>query len=349
MHNSPAIILVAVIVLVAACTGDEAPSPSVTPRSATTRVPEAPRRLEVTATPAPFASATLPPSATPTHVAQTPVLPPLPTATATPRPDGLQFHFGPSVSDFDRSLITRAVEVTSELLRAGAEVRPPSAVFADSSPARLESTFAAEALAQQWRSQGMARRMALQVAEASYRGIVINTGSAGWLEMNPTQRLRAVAHKYVHVIQLERAGHEVADSTLVGPSAQTPATGPFWLLEGSAEVVSWLVLQELDLGIYTDSLFDYAADAAESDATLEELSSFIGYRAAGVEGLGLAVLATDYLLRSRSLDAMFDFWGGTSVDAPWTASFARHFGMPVDFFYLAFAAYYENTWEGFTP
>jgi hypothetical protein len=241
------------------------------------------------------------------------------------------------------------VEVTSALLRAGAEVRPPSAVFADSSPARLESTFAAEALAQQWRSQGMARRMALQVAEASYRGIVINTGSAGWLEMNPTQRLRAVAHEYVHVIQLERAGQAVADSTLVGPSAQTPATGPFWLLEGSAEVVSWLVLQELDLGIYTDSLFDYAADAAESDATLEELSSFIGYRAAGVEGLGLAVLATDYLLRSRSLDAMFDFWGGTSVDAPWTASFARHFGMPVDFFYLAFAAYYENTWEGFTP
>ncbi|HEU0075672.1 MAG TPA: hypothetical protein VFS30_16855 [Dehalococcoidia bacterium] len=288
-------------------------------------------------------------SSTPTPTPVTQASPTLPTVTATPRPDGLQFHFGPGVSDFDRSLITRAVEVTSELLSAGAEVRPPSAVFAYSSPAQLESAFDDRSLAQTWRSQGMARRMALQVAEASYRGIVINTGSAGWLELDATQRLRAVAHEYVHVIQLERAGQEVADSTLLGPTDQTPATGPFWLLEGAAEVVSWLVLQELNLGSYNDSLFEYAADAGESEATLEELSSFIGYRAAGSEGLGLAVLATDYLLRSRSLDALFDFWGGTSLDAPWTASFARHFGLPVDFFYLAFATYYENTWEGFTP
>jgi hypothetical protein len=243
----------------------------------------------------------------------------------------------------------RAVEVTGELLSAGADVRPPSAVFADSSPQRLEQAFAEQGLAESWRAQGMADRMTRALAEASYRGIVINTGNAAWQAMDGTERLRAVAHEYVHVIQLERAGQEVADKTLRGAVNETPPAGPFWLLEGSAEVVSWLVVQELNLGAYPDALFDYAADVSGSDVTLEELSSFIGYRDGGRAGLGLAVLATDYLLRSRSVEALFDFWGGTSTTATWSAAFSRFFGMPPEFFYIAFKIYYDDTWSGFRP
>ena len=95
------------------------------------------------------------------------------------------------------------------------------------------------------------------------------------------ERLRAVAHEYVHVVQLERAGLAVADQTLSGPVNESPSAGPFWLIEGAAEVVSWLVLQKLGLGSYPESLFDYAADASGGDARLVELESFIGYRAAG--------------------------------------------------------------------
>lgn len=348
MNKTPVLTLIVLCLMVAGCGDDDAPAPTAVAASRTvTAGSEITPRPEVTVTPR--ASASPRSGWTPTEAPASQASPALPTATATPRPDGLEFHFGPGVSDFDRSLIMRAVEVTGELLSPGAEVRPPSAVFADSSPAGLESMFAAEALAQQWRSQGMARRMIGQIAEASYRGIVINTGNSAWLAMDATERLRAVAHEYVHVVQLERSGEAVADETLMGPATQAPAAGPFWLLEGSAEVVSWLVLQELSLGVYAESLFDYAADAAAGDVSLEELSSFVGYRDGDKEGLGLAVLATDYLLRNRSLDALFDFWGSTSADTPWTASFARHFGMPPEFFYLAFKAYYQSTWEGFRP
>jgi hypothetical protein len=82
---------------------------------------------------------------------------------------------------------------------------------------------------------------------------------------------------------------------------------------------------------------------------LEELSSFIGYRDSGMEGLGMAVLATDYLLRSRSLDALFDFWREIGRGADWTSAFTREFGQPPAFFYLTFKAYYDGTWAGFTP
>jgi hypothetical protein len=272
-----------------------------------------------------------------------------PTPTATPRPDGLEFHFGPTVSDFDRSLIIRAVEVTSELLSGGAEVRPPSAVFADSSPLRLQQSFAENSLAQSWRSDGMAQRMAQAVAEASYRGIVINTGSAAWQEMNASERLRAVAHEYVHVIQLEQAGQDAADATLSSAVTVVPQAGPFWLLEGSAEAVSWLVLQELGFGLYAESLFDYAADASGTDLELESLASFIGYRDGGRAGLGLAVLATDYLLRSRNLDSLFDFWRDIGDGADWTTAFTRQFGRPPAFIYIAFGIYYKDVWANFEP
>ncbi len=280
---------------------------------------------------------------------QTPEALPSPAPSATLRPDGLEFHFGPEVGAFDRSLIVRAVEVTSELLSAGAEVRPPSAVFAATTLGRLERAFRDDAVAQAWRAEGMTQRMTQTVAEASFRGIVINTGHVDWQEANATQRLRIVAHEYVHVLQLERAGESVADQTFTSPVDEVPSSGPFWLIEGTAEVVSWLVLQELDLGSYAESLFDYAANAAEEDASLVELESFIGYRLAGSEGLGLAVLSVDYLLRSRSLDAIFDFWGNASTNAPWSASFNRHFGLPPAFYYVAFETYYESTWEGFRP
>jgi hypothetical protein len=344
MLRSPVLLFVALLLLAIACNGDGSPDATSTmsPRSVTPRP-------EVTATSRPSqgspSSATVSPSAVPSSSPAAD----RPTLTATPRPDGLEFHFGAGVSDFDRSLITRAVEVTGELLSGGAEVRPSSAVFVDSSPQGLERSFAENSLAQSWRADGMAQRMSQAVAEASYRGIVINTGSVAWQEMDATERLRVVAHEYVHVIQLEQAGQEVADATLSGSVTQVPPAGPFWLLEGSAEVVSWLVLQELSLGSYAESLFGYAADAQGAGVSLESLSSFIGYRDGGRAGLGLAVLATDYLLRSRSLDSLFDFWRDIGDGYSWDSAFAREFGQPPAFLYLAFDKFYETTWEGFRP
>jgi hypothetical protein len=338
MNRKPALLLATLLLLLAACARADNP-PAATP--AATGVPEA------TGTPAgrtPTPGSTPPPTATPRSAT------PEATATATPTPqpraDGLSFHFGREVGDFDRSLIIRAVEVTRELLRDESGIEPPAAVFAEDSAEKLAEAFREGALAQPWRSVSMEERLTRTVAEANYRGIVINTGGAGWQALDATERLRAVAHEFVHVIQLEHAGPEVADATLAGPSNAVPPLGPFWLIEGSAEVVSWLVLQELSLGNYADGLLSYGriADPAASD--LARAEDFIGFVQGGDSVLGISVLATDYLLRSRSLGGLFEFWKEIGRDVRWQTAFTRHFGLPPEFFYRAFADYYEAVWAG---
>jgi hypothetical protein len=335
MNLNPAIFLAFLLVFAAACSrADRAPA---TPGSAT-EAPEATANL-----PRP---ATTPATVSP--VSPTPQPTPIVTPAPTGRPEGLSFHFGRSVDAFDRSLIMRAVEVTRQVLSDESGVEPPAAVFAYESTQELAEAFAEEALAQRWRAEGMAERMPRTIAEASYRGIVINTGNAAWREMDATERLRVVAHEFVHVIQLEHAGLNAADGTFLGPNTLAPPAGPFWLLEGSAEVVSWLVLQELALGEYPNALLLYAADSKGGPTDLSQMEAYFGFAQGGKQGLSISVLATDYLLRSRSLDGLFAFWSEIERGAVWQTAFTRHFGLPPEFFYAAFKEYFETTWAGRT-
>lgn len=340
MNLRPALLLACLLLLVAACERGKEKTPA-TPVHATD-VPEA-----VVTVPRPtITSESTLAAATATPRAATPQ--PSSTPTPEPRTDGLSFYFGPAVDDFDRSLIVRAVEVTRQLLRDESGVEPPAAVFADGSADKLADAFADEALAQSWRAAGMTDRLSRTIAEASYRGIVINTGVQAWKEMDATERLRAVAHEFVHVIQLEHAGLSVANETFTGPNTQAPPAGPFWLLEGSAEVVSWLVLQELSLGSYADALLEYARSSKGGSADLAEMEGYFGFAQAGRQGVGISVLATDYLLRSRSLAGLFEFWTEVGRGAPWQTAFTRHFGVPPQFFYSAFVEYYGTVWAGIT-
>ena len=61
------------------------------------------------------------------------------------------------------------------------------------------------------------------------------------------------------------------------------------------------------------------------------------------------MLATDYLLRSRSLRQLFDFWDEVGRGASWQTAFTRQFGLPPQLFYIDFAEYYETTWARLTP
>jgi hypothetical protein len=243
-------------------------------------------------------------------------------------------------------LIIRAVEATRQVLRDESGIRPPAAVFAYESVDQLAEAFAERSLAQEWRAAEMGERLPMTIAEASYRGIVIYTGAQRWKDLDATERLRVVAHEFVHVIQLEHAGLEAASETLSGSSVAAPPTGPFWLLEGSAELVSWLVLQELGFGSYADTLLRYARETRGAPRNLAEMEAYLGYATAGRPGLSLSVLATDYLLRSRSLPSLFDFWREIGRGAIWETAFTRSFGLPSKFFYAAFEQYYEAIWSG---
>ena len=267
MNLRPALLLACLLLLVSACEKRDEKAPA-TPQSATETSNATPTPPRPSATPEATIATTRPSDV----AARAVVVRQGPDAQTS----GLSFYFGASVDDFDRSLIKNAVKVTRELLGDDSGVEPTSAVFAYDSPVELAQAFSRHALAQSWRSEGMADRMSRTIAEASYRGFVINTGLAGWASLDGTERLRVVAHEFVHVIQLEHAGQDVADRTLSGANTEVPPAGPFWLLEGSAEVVSWLVLQELQLGNYADALPNYGATTRGGSQELSGLENYFG-------------------------------------------------------------------------
>jgi hypothetical protein len=322
----------AALLFLPACERADRDGPA-TPRSTTASEAPAGPRPALTSQPSPSADETPDRTARPSTS---------PEPSALPEDDSLVFHFGSDVDAFDRSLIVRAVEVTRALLQDESGLRPPAAVFAYESPNELAAAFADGALAQNWRAEGMAARLIRAIAESSYRGIVINTGLAEWKAMDPATRLRVVAHEFVHVIQLEHAGPRVADETLFASNTVTPPAGPYWLLEGSAEVVSWLVLQELSLGSFAAALLEYAEASKAGRPDLRPLEAYFGYSQSGEAGLGTSVLAVHYLMQTHGLSRLFDFWNEVRRSPDWQTAFIRSFGASPADFYASFEQHYEN-------
>jgi hypothetical protein len=248
------------------------------------------------------------------------------------------------LSIYEETLIITAIEVSRDLLEEKTEVAPPVSVFAYQSVDELENEFRDAARAQNWRADGMALRLQDGIAEASYRGVSINVGGRAWAGLPDATIMRAIAHEYVHVVQLENAGLPVAEVTLAVDATVVPPAGPYWLLEGSAEVLSYLVAQELDLVDYAGTIARMGADLQEDASTLAGMESYLEFVGAGQMGVSRSALAVDYLLRSRDISELFKFWEDIGDGYRWQDAFMRRFGTPVQTFYDNFEAYYTATW-----
>jgi hypothetical protein len=241
-------------------------------------------------------------------------------------------------------LIITAIEVTRDLLAEDARVSPPVTIFAHQSLEGMLTDYTDHARAQLWRVQGMVERLTNVVAEASYRGVLVNTGHPAWRILTDADLLRAVAHEYVHVVQLENAGPTVADQTLTASVDSIPPAGPLWLLEGSAEVVSYLVADRLDLVDYPGRLVDLGIQARGNPVPLTNLETYLEYYAGGDAGIARSVLASDYLMRNRDLSQLFAFWADIRAGAAWRDAFNRRFGTTAEAFYANFDTYYNATY-----
>jgi hypothetical protein len=343
------LITAALVLVITACTGDQGASPPVGPAPTAT----ATRSPAVTREPTglPPTSTTRPQLPTPTALATRPGEPTQrPEATGTPSPAAptpepdLSFHFGEKVPVFERTLIITAIEVTRDLLAADTNVSPPVTVFAYSDLAILLQDYTQYARAQPWRVQGLVERLSNVVAESSYRGVLINTGHQAWRVLTDADLMRAVAHEYVHVVQLENAGQPIADQTLRASVDSVPPAGPLWLLEGSAEVVSYLVADRLDIEDYAGTLVDLGIEARDNPVPLANLETYLEYYAGGDDGIARAVLASDYLMRNRDLSQLFQFWEDIRRGSQWRDAFVRRFGVSVETFYENFNAYFSATY-----
>jgi hypothetical protein len=167
-------------------------------------------------------------------------------------------------------------------------------------------------------------------AVAFYGGnyIVVFTGSPGWAMLAPFDRVHVIVHEYLHAWQ---------DAAMRSGESDLPA----WLIEGSAEYLSYDAVARLGL-VDPRAVRDYHAWAVQSAPrlsaleNLEERTAFYGERGP-VYSLGY--LAIDHLLADGSPDQLVGFARRVRLGQDWHDAFAAEFGQDLATFYRSFATY----------
>ena len=216
-------------------------------------------------------------------------------------------------------------------------VTPPSVVLAYDRLDGLIAAYTRYVRNDRVKASDIAGRLQNGVAEAGYRSVLIYTGGNYWKEANAVQRYRVISHEYVHVMQLELLGPDLAEKTFLSAPTQTPAAGPFWLLEGSADLISWRVIEALRLGNVQTELANYVTEIRPETPMLGSMESYVGFASARQGGVARSVLATDVLLQNHRLTDLFVFWSEVRSGRRWEDAFVFSFGMSVGDFYRAFA------------
>jgi hypothetical protein len=302
-----------------ACAGDDRPAP----------LPAIPTTLPANSPPA--AS-----SATP-HPIATPARPPTAAPPTPPPASNLSFRFGAGVDPGDRAIVTNAIEASRKVLLAYGAINAPSTVLAnDTLPGLSEALNRLPG--QDGRAADVVRRLQNGVAEAGYRTVSVYTGGRQWRDENAVQRSQTIAHEYAHVVQLELMGRSLAEQTFVTRADQTPPGGPFWFFEGSAEILSWAIIEELRLGNLEAKLREYGQRAAAEPVSLRTMESYVGYVGAGPGGIATAVDGVWAVIGKRPAPDLFRFWALIGAGHPWQNAFILAFGQSVGDFYQTFEA-----------
>lgn len=258
--------------------------------------------------------------------------------TPQPTPRAVTFSFGSGVDGGDRAIVTGVIDASRKALTAASGIEAPTTVLAFDTLPALSQAYARLGSSQAARAPDVVRRLQNGVAEAGYRNVAVYTGGAFWKDADAVQRAQAISHEYVHVVQLELIGERLAAQTFLAATNQVPAGGPFWLFEGSAELVSWAVMQDIRLASLDAKLDEYAQRSKGDRTTLAQMENYIGYIGGGPAGVATSVLGVAKLIEGRPGSDLFRFWALIQTGQPWQTAFAIAFGKSVDVFYAEFEA-----------
>lgn len=322
----PAALFVVPLILclpaIAACSDggsrEEAPgSPAAATPAGATATPALLRR-----TPAPRQTATPSKKATPA-----------PSPTATPAP--LSFQYGDAVSDGDRAVIKAGVSMASDYADqlAGVEATGVTAyAYVDLSnlSVQWEGVANASGVPVEVLVQGLPR----YVGETFPAAIFINTGAAEWRRLSAVEQLRLAAHEYFHTLQMTLVGPVVARAFYSGPIDVAGVMGPNWLLEGSAEYLSWSTLEWLALGDLGARINQLPHDL-ESPRDLEPFSSFYGV---GQPAYDSSLAAVSSLVGEGGQRRLLDYYRFVGYGIAWQSAFLLAFDRSVEDFYEGYEA-----------
>ena len=164
------------------------------------------------------------------------------------------------------------------------------------------------------------------VAFAGGEYLVVYSGSIGWTDSSPFGRLQVVVHEYVHVYQHDLIGLD-------------DETSPAWLIEGTAEYLSFDAVVASGL-VRARAVTDYQAWAVADGGHGIDLASVESLRAfQRAEGpvYPLSYLAIQFLVEDGRTADLDRYFREIANGADWRPAFAEVFGRDVDAFYKEFA------------
>ncbi len=312
--------------LLLACGKEQRPSEAFLP-TATAQAPAA--SPTATLTVGPVSTPTPPPAATVSPMATPQAEEPLP----VPR---IEIKFDRFVSSGDRALIEAGIDLTVDYFIAAttaAELELNVYAFGDLDSLRsaliespLELPYTVDSLG------GLSRRIEGTAAETYPGTIFIYTGSTRWRALTSVHRVRVAAHELFHVLQMELIGPELTRAIYTTPPNQERREGPSWLIEGSADYVSWKVLEAAGL-VSLDDFLGRSDPGATFD--LRQIETYLGFIAAHEDGIIVPLEAID-LVSLSDLSAILRFYVALGEGSPWRTAFHRAFGQSVESFYAEF-------------
>lgn len=262
-----------------------------------------------------------------------------PPTLPTPAPLTTTFSFGSDVSAADRLMIERSIAYAKGLAESlfgyatddftvFAHKDVQSMIDANAGWYGIRSPTSLEALRARW-SGG-------NVGMGDHKVMFLFLGSPNWGKGGDDDR--TVIHEYFHVLQHALLGDALSAQSRSTPSTSPRASGPTWLVEGSADLFRYLAHAQRT-GVTLETLIqEEAVTSARHPSTLTGLEipqkvydDDPGYR--------VSRLGTYFLTKNSGLPSLVSFFRLLGEGIEWRDAFQRAFNQSIADFYSDFETY----------
>jgi hypothetical protein len=173
------------------------------------------------------------------------------------------------------------------------------------------------------------------------RGVIfLFTESPSWPKEDRAKRQKIMAHEVFHVVQFQLHNRRDANST---PPNQVRATGPWWLLEGSAETFGYRVATNRRMYRTYEAVLNDQKGRARRSAALSDVETHEAQNGTAfvweLMHIGADRLATT---SPEGLQSFVTFWREIGRGVEWRVAFNSTFGRTIDAFYAEFAEYRQS-------
>jgi len=224
--------------------------------------------------------------------------------------EDLHFYIGPTIAADDAMFIREGVRLGQDYVEdeLRAEIETPTIINAVPAEPRNGADL---------------------VGLSTSHALVVFTGSRGWEETAPFDRVHVVVHEYMHVVQQELGGER--------------QDAPLWLDEGIAEYVGFQAVIEAGL-VEQAAVDDYNALLIMLDVPLpplDELERPIDFQSQPSSVYGLSYLAVKQLVGDRP-EAITRYYERLRSGGNWRSAFQSAFRINPRAFYREFETAREN-------